>query len=309
MLTALSIIGGVFAALIVILLILGWMMGGWMQASPRKNSPHYDDRDSFRTPDDLGLTAERVIVPTPDGLDLVGWYIPAKDGPNAPALVCMHGGRDDKRYFLPLGPALHAAGYAVLLVDGRCHGESPDNGVGLTLGLTEKYDVIGGVDYLEARGHAWVGALGCSQGGASVVLAAAEEPRIKALLLESTGYYIGRPLEMIAERQIGFAPKLPARILTMTAMLRLGFPLWDALTGRGTQYRVAPQLADRPVFMLHGGRDDITSLADFERYSKLFGPNTRTWVCERGKHCILRRALDDYAPMAVEFFGEVRTGK
>ncbi len=296
---------GIIAVLCLFLLGFGWLMGGWMQNSPRTAKPHYDDRDSFRTPADLGLSAQAVSVPTPDGLTLAAWYIPAAT-PDAPAVVCMHGGRDDKRYFLPLAPALHKAGYGVLLVDGRCHGDSDDNGIGLTLGLTEKHDVIGGVDFLIKQGHDWVGALGCSQGGASVVLAAAEDPRIKALLLESTGYYIGRPLEMMAERHVGFAPKFPARLLTMTAMMRLGFPLRDCLTGRGTQYRVAHKLADRPVFMLHGGRDDITSLADFERYAKLFGPNTRTWVCERGKHCILRRALDDYASMAVNFFDEVR---
>ncbi len=296
---------GVIAVVSLFLFALGWLMGGWMQNSPRTAKPHYDDRDSFRTPEDLGLTAQAVQVQTPDGVTLAAWYIPT-DKEDAPALICMHGGRDDKRYFLPLAPALHAAGYAVLLVDGRCHGDSDFCEPGLTLGLTEKYDVIGGVDYLEARGHTWIGALGCSQGGASVTLAAVEEPRIKALLLESTGYYIGRPLEMMAERHIGFAPKLPARLLTFTAMMRLGFPLRDALTGRGTQYRVAHKLADRPILMLHGGRDDITPLSDFERYAKLFGPNTKTWVCERGKHCILRRALNDYAPMAVEFFDGAR---
>lgn len=292
------------ALLIIITLTLllvgaGYYFGGKMAASPRGAVPHYDKRDSFKTPEDLGLQAELVTFPAHDGLALKGWYIEAEDK-NAPALVCMHGGRDDKRYFLPLAPALHAAGFALLLIDGRCHGESADDPKGLSLGVRDHMDVMGGADFLTAQGHTKLGALGCSQGSACVVIAAARDPRLKTLILESTGYKIGRAASMMFPKGTGFL----VHIMTMGLMLRLGYPFMDALKAEGSQYRLANRLADRDVLILQGDNDEITPLEDVAAYAARFGRATPVEVLPGGKHCILRRDPEWYKARALPFLKE-----
>lgn len=297
-----SILLWVIAGLIglaALIFALGWWLGGKMAHSPVGATPHYDKRDTFKTPADLGLLAQLVHFQTKDGLRLAAWYIPAED-PAAPAIIGMHGGRDDKRYFLPLAPALHHAGFATLLIDGRSHGESELDPQGLSLGIRDHMDVTAGVDYLHAQGHKHIGAMGCSQGGACVVLAAANDPRIEALVIESSGYQISRPLDLMAP----WAPKLLRKLLTVGLMVRLGFEWRDAIRTHGPQLREARKLSGRHILMMHGDNDQMSTVADMNHFADQMGPHVQRWVLHGGKHCILRRGLADYEPLAVGFLAQ-----
>ncbi len=59
-------------------------------------------------------------------IDLHAWWLPAKDGPDAPAIVIIPGRGSCIRDSDSLAPAgmLHRLGYGVLLLDLRDHGES-----------------------------------------------------------------------------------------------------------------------------------------------------------------------------------------
>ena len=72
-----------------------------------------------------GLPWREVRLPTVNGKHLFGWFIPA--GERAPALVVMHGWGGNAGMMLPLAAPLHKRGYALLLVDARCHGQSDDD--------------------------------------------------------------------------------------------------------------------------------------------------------------------------------------
>jgi pimeloyl-ACP methyl ester carboxylesterase len=120
------------------------------------------------TPADYGLTYEDVAFQSSDGLPLKGWFIPAEpedDGPDKVLILThpfpfnRHGFRVENQGPLPLfktdvdllqiAPALHRAGYSVLMFDFRNHGESAG---GLTgVGLTEYQDVLGAVEYVKGR--------------------------------------------------------------------------------------------------------------------------------------------------------------
>src|SRR5574343_90621 len=69
-----------------------------------------------------GLPWREVRLPTANGKNLYGWFIPA--GEKRPVLVVMHGWGGNAEMMLPLAAPLHAAGYALLLVNARCHGQS-----------------------------------------------------------------------------------------------------------------------------------------------------------------------------------------
>ncbi|HUG24197.1 alpha/beta fold hydrolase [Piscinibacter sp.] len=78
--------------------------------------------------------------------------------------------------------ALHA-GFSVLTIDLRGHGTSSP--ARLTYGARERHDVLGAVDWLRAQGHSRIGLLGASMGAATALMAAAHEPAISALVVDS----------------------------------------------------------------------------------------------------------------------------
>jgi dipeptidyl aminopeptidase/acylaminoacyl peptidase len=89
--------------------------------------------------------------------------------PGGPALVFVHGKDACRGTELVVSTAalvhsLHAAGFAVLMIDLRGHGGSST--ARLTYGARESQDVLGAVDWLRARGHGRIGVLGASMGAA-----------------------------------------------------------------------------------------------------------------------------------------------
>lgn len=69
-----------------------------------------------------GLPWQEVSIPARGGKSLFGWLIPA--GEAAPAIVILHGWGGNAEMMLPLAAPLHAAGYALLMIDARSHGRS-----------------------------------------------------------------------------------------------------------------------------------------------------------------------------------------
>jgi 3-oxoadipate enol-lactonase len=101
-------------------------------------------------------------------------------GGDGPPLVLLHPGVGDSRFWEPVLPALTAA-YRVIRYDARGFGSSPAPAVKYSL-----YD-----DLLAVLGHYGldrVAVTGCSQGGATALSLAVEQPaRVAALVLLCTG--------------------------------------------------------------------------------------------------------------------------
>lgn len=127
-------------------------------------------------PHDVGLSVEDVTVLTDDGLRLAAWLTGA---PGGAAVVLLHGYPANKADMLPLAAAL-APRFTTLLLDQRYFGAS--EGRVTTLGHRERRDLARAIDVLEARGVRTVGVFGFSYGGAVALLAAAEDPRIRAVV-------------------------------------------------------------------------------------------------------------------------------
>jgi pimeloyl-ACP methyl ester carboxylesterase len=119
------------------------------------------------TPEKYGLAYEDIAFKSTDGLTLKGWFIPAEPTGERDKVVIIthpfpfnrHGFLVKNQGWLPLfktdvdllqiAPALHRAGYSVLMFDFRNHGES-DSGV-TGVGLNEYQDVLGAVEYVKSR--------------------------------------------------------------------------------------------------------------------------------------------------------------
>jgi alpha/beta superfamily hydrolase len=145
--------------------------------------------DPSNNPGIFNLLYEEIRFPArTDGLGIAAWYIPSDK--NERAIVLVHG-RDDSRTnafggeFVSFANVLHQAGFSVLMIDLRGHGQSDVSRY--TFGIRERLDVLGAVDWLESRGFksGSIGVLGYSLGGGSVIGAASEDEAIAAIWLDS----------------------------------------------------------------------------------------------------------------------------
>src|SRR6185503_4338546 len=73
------------------------------------------------SPTDVGLAFETTRVPS-GGVELPGWFIPARSGEPGPGVVLIHGWESARDRTLPLVLFLHAAGFHCLTIDIRGHG-------------------------------------------------------------------------------------------------------------------------------------------------------------------------------------------
>jgi uncharacterized protein len=136
---------------------------------------------AFVPPVALGTAYEDVSFTTGDGLRLMGWYVPPKNG----AVVISFPGRKG-----PQKPARMLArhGYGVLLFDRRGEGES--EGDPNLLGWQGTRDIEAAVAYLKTRPEVdaeRIGGLGLSVGGEMMLQEAAETDGLKAVVSEGAG--------------------------------------------------------------------------------------------------------------------------
>jgi pimeloyl-ACP methyl ester carboxylesterase len=236
------------------------------------------------TPADLGLPFEPVDVRSGD-LTLPGWFIPARGGEPGPGVALVHGWESARDRLLPMAVFLHAAGFHCLAIDVRGHGANVAESLPITAGEFGS-DALAAFRALEARPEVTVGAvLGHSMGAIGAILAAAEEPRIAAVVATS-------------------APADPWRLTRQTFRLaRLPFPGFIAwplawlttrvyLRPRGHRVgRISASAAlrtiDCPILLVHGSADAVVPVAHLRRLedvARSAGRDVRTVTIEGGQH-------------------------
>lgn len=210
------------------------------------------------SPKDQGLPYEDIVFRNAAGLTLRGWYIPPPaDGVGrAPAIAWGHGNAADRRHLLAEALAVHEAGLAQILFDFTGRGES--DGEVITLGAHEAGDLRAALDALTARPEVDPLRLalgGRSMGAVAAILEAAEDPRVKALVLDSPY----ADLTATVDRAIRHYYVPP--FLIRPALLK--FAGWRA---NYDPSKVCPEKTIRkvkvPILLLHGAMDGIVPLSD-----------------------------------------------
>jgi hypothetical protein len=164
------------------LLAVGLLLGAFFISYPLSESYVVTHTGrAFVPPVTLGTAYEDVSFTTGDGLRLVGWYVPSKNG----GVVISFPGRKG-----PQKPArlLARHGYGVLLFDRRGEGES--EGDPNLLGWQGTRDIEAAVAYLKTRPEVdddRIGGLGLSVGGEMMLQEAAETDGLKAVVSEGAG--------------------------------------------------------------------------------------------------------------------------
>jgi fermentation-respiration switch protein FrsA (DUF1100 family) len=249
-----------------------------------------------------GTAVERVTFEAADGVPLVGWFLPG-DGDGA-TIVASHGSGTNGASALGGVLFLREAGYNVFLFDHRAHGQS--GGKASTLGPHEVRDVMGAVTYLLSRDDVdpdRIGAIGCSMGSGVVIGAAAEDPRIGAVVVEAIYADLGELWD-----RFGYVGIRGTSIhWSWGAPMRWATWLWTGEWIASYQPEALIQwIAPRPVFIIHGQEDNAAcTVADARRlYSAASEPKT-LWIVPDAGHCnahLIRP--DEYEKRVLRFFDQ-----
>jgi fermentation-respiration switch protein FrsA (DUF1100 family) len=244
-----------------------------------------------RTPSDLGYAYEDVVVPTADGVDLAGWYLPSTSGA---AIVVLHGAGSTRTSALEHAALLRDAGYGVLMIDSRGFGSS--EGDAMIAGWYGDLDIDGAVSFLADRPEVddgRIGLFGLSMGGEEAIAAAASDPRVAAVGAEGAG-----------------AIRTTADTMSIGGVARyLGFPhYWlqtvvaDVFTGAAPPIALEEamaRIAPRPVLLVSASRE----LEFTERYLDAAPGSTELWRVTDAPHVgALAAHPAEYPDRVVSFF-------
>lgn len=251
-------------------------------------------------PTDLGLPAARVrtlSIPGPRGRGLFGWLVspPGDMRLPAPAVLVMHGWGANAAMMLPVVPALHAAGFAVLLIDARCHGRSGAERFTSMPRFAE--DIATGLTWLRAQpGIAAdrLALLGHSVSAAAALLHAAERSDVRAVISLSA---FAHPREVM--RRLLAEKRLPYPVLgwyILRHVQRVIGAAFDDIAPLSTLPRVTC-----PVLLVHGRDDTTVPPGDAHRLQRV-SDGARLLLVDGGHD--LRETLLPHADALVRFLHE-----
>lgn len=244
------------------------------------------------TPIDEGFAYEGVTLTTSDGIELKGWYIPAR---NRAAIIMLHGYGGNRLEMLNRAVMLARHGYGVLLYDERASGES--GGSLRTFGWLDVNDVPIALAYLHQRSDVdpqRIGILGFSIGGQIALRAAAQSDLIKAVVAEEPGFARISDVPDIPSLEDKFyvvADWLGENLLS----LRTGVPIPEGVVG-GLR-----RIAARPSLFIATGRDYGRALVQY-LYQQASQPKEWWEVPETDHGGSPRARPAEYEQIVVGFF-------
>jgi fermentation-respiration switch protein FrsA (DUF1100 family) len=245
----------------------------------------------------IDATIEEIVFRSADGITLRGWYL-AHAAPRDVLIIC-HGYAMSRHELLDLALALHTNGHAILLFDFRAHGTS--EGTRSTIGYREAGDIIAAVGYLRGRPELAalpLGVAGISMGAAASLLAAARDPRIGAVVADSSFTALS-DTALGSLRDRGYSAMLPLGPL----ILRFGELLTHARLATNRPIDAIGTLAPRPVLIIHDAEDTFIPVRNaFALYEAASEPK-ELWVRPgRGHASLWSCCAVEYAERLDRFF-------
>ena len=243
-----------------------------------------------------------VRITGPRGKQLFGWMVsapqvawpaeqPGARGP-APAVLVMHGWGANASMMGSVVPPLHAAGFAVLLLDARCHGSSDDEAFTSMPRFAE--DIAAGLAWLRTQPDIAadrLALLGHSVGAAAALLHASRHDDVRAVISLSA---FAHPHEVM--RRFMAEKRVPYPVLgwyVMRHVQRVIGTSFDAIAPINTIAGVRC-----PTLLVHGLGDATVPPGDARRLLTAAGHAQLLLV--EGDHD-LRAAMAEHAQTLVDF--------
>jgi len=286
------VVGSALAAAVAAGSALWWLGGQLTNPVPSEIGPPPDD-----------FPVEPVDIPGTRGHRLRGWFLPAAEAQGA--VLLLHGIWGNRNQMLSRARFLHAAGYAVLLMDLRGHGES--EGKRITCGHLESSDAEFALRWLKARlpGQP-VAVHGFSLGGLAALLP--DPPlEVDAYVLEAV-----TPDLVVSARQ-GLRTKFGRLADVLVPLLFLQFPLRIGVWAKDLAPLDQLSRLDRPKLVIAGRKDIQTTMFDTELLWQTAIEPKELWVIEDAEHTTYHEAGGaEYERRVLEFLersiGRPRTG-
>ena len=218
------------------------------QATKSERKPQEDH------PSRHGLDYEDVNFSSRGGeTNLRGWYFLGQS--DGPTVIFVHGIGSVRsgEGAVELASKLVRRGYSVLMFDLRGHGAS--EGEITSGGYYERLDLLGAFDFLLDRGISprRIGVLGFSMGAGAALIAASEEPNLRALAVDSPYADIS---DLVAQ-EISRRSIIPGRMVPLflpgaklAARILFGIDLFGALVPVDAVRRL-----NYPILIIHGTGD------------------------------------------------------
>lgn len=239
-------------------------------------------------------SVHEVHIPGARGKRLAGWLVspPGASQRQAPAVLVMHGWGANAATMWPVVPPLHAAGFAVLLVDARCHGRS--DGEAFTSMPRFAEDIAAGLCWLRRRPDIApdrIALVGHSVGAAAALLHASCHPDVRAVVSLSA---FAHPREVM--RGFMAEKRLPYPVLGWYVMRHVQRVIGASFDDIAPVNTIAS--VQCPVLVVHGRTDTVVPLADAAR---LVARSARARLLQVDAGHDLREALAPHAETVVAF--------
>jgi len=223
--------------------------------------------------------AEILHQTTDDGVDLVGYYVPAVL-PSQKTAVLVHGHRTNATMMGYYGDFFHEEGFNVFMADNRGHGASGGDYVGM--GWLDRLDYLGWLDLLmEKAGPETEFVLhGVSMGGSAVLMMSGEAAlpgNVKAIIADCG--YTSAYDEFNYHVKSLHLPSFPIMNIANAATQLLA----------GYSYREASSVeqvkkAQVPIFIIHGAEDSYNpTFMAYEIYDAIPGEKD-LWIVPGAEH-------------------------
>ena len=229
-----------------------------------------EKKSSQITPQKYDIPFDDIHIPTKNGAQLYGWWIPAS--PHAPTLILIHGWGRNLSRMMPYIRALHPLGYNLLAFDARNHGDSSP--VSHPTVGTFSEDALAAVDFIshsDGVSSREIGILGLSIGGGAAINTAGWDKRVKSVVTIGA---LSHPKEVInLEFQKRNIPSFIASLLFWYMQLRFGIDF----------NKIAPvhniPHADADILLIHGDQDETIPLAQGQSLAGAGNPEkSQLWV-------------------------------
>jgi uncharacterized protein len=243
----------------------------------------------------LGAAYEDVTFETSDGLEIHAWYVPSRNG----AAVILPGRTKDQ----PHARMLVEHGYGVLLFDRR--GEGASEGDPHLFAWAGARDVHAALEFLEGRPDVdpdRIGGLGLSMSGEMLLQAAAESPKLAAVVSEGAG------TRTLSEKLVDFSDAMVVRGFHALLAHQASLMLFSNLDAPPSLIDLVPHIAPRPVLLIwtpnspnHEGLNPT--------YQREIGASADIWEVPDAPHVgALKTHPDEYERRVVDFFDQALLG-